>query len=285
MASLHLSKSEMDMNEAFLDSTAVAARVMEDSDALPLLVQTLESYGSRLTSQYVLMEIRRGLIRNLAFLYNCAENATEFSQVLEKVETLLSTPRRHLPRTIVQNLRSFFQSIQNEKLVNLAAGDSNATLSEYQLRALTSLLRLRIRNWLRNVTSLVDHLVNDFNCYPDLPPIKQVGNRFDAGMPFCESLSNQCQIAEFLLEHRPDIEKILLACSLACRDKETEDRIRALGTVLVNPEAARSHKVCWDLGDVIICLEAPALSDIINNNARHMDEICAAIGKKSIHWR
>jgi len=231
------------------------------------------------------MEIRRGLIRNLVFAFNCAKNATEFSQVLAKVEILLSTPQRHLPRTIVQNLRAFFQSIQHEKLAKLAAQYPDATLSDYQLLALTSTLRLRIRNWSRNSRSLVDRVINEVNCYPDLPPIKQVGDRFDAQMPFCETLSVPCRLAEFLQHHRADLERILSACSQSCQDAETVDRIKAIHTVLDRPEAARSHGVCWDLGDAIICLEAPLGADVINNNPRHMDAICNALNKRSVQWR
>jgi hypothetical protein len=245
----------------------------------------LEEYESKITSQYVLMEIRRGLIRNLVTAYNYAEKATEFSQVMGKVEALLPTPRQHLPRTTLQILRIFFQSIQHERLVDLAARYPDATLGDYHLCALISALRLSIRNRWRNACSLVDRVINEVNCYPELPGVRQVGNKFDATMPFCETLGVPCRIVEFVKQHREDFEKILGAVAESPRDAETEDRIKVLQTVLEDPNKARQHKVCWDLGDALICVEAPGSSDVVNNNPRHMDVICKALGKRSVHWR
>lgn len=274
----------MPRTEAFLDSTAIAARVLEDRDALPRLLEMLASYESRVTSQYVFMEIRRGLMRNLVFLFNCARNAEEFSEVLNKVEALLATPRRYLPRTIVQNLRGFFQGIQHERLAAVLTKHGDDTLSEYLLSTLTSALRMRIRNWFPNAWSLVDRVINELNCYPDLPPVKMVDDQFDATMPFCETLAVPCRVAEFGQERRADLEEILSAVSLQCADKETQDRVEALRTVLCSPEAPRRHVVCWDLGDALVCLEAPSGADIVNANPRHMGVICEALGKRSIHW-
>jgi hypothetical protein len=205
--------------------------------------------------------------------------------VLEKVEVLLSTPRRYLPITIVQNLRMFFQSIQHERLVDLTARYPDATLGDYQLRALTSALRLRIRNCQRNACSLIDRVINEVNCYPELPGVRQVGNKFNATMPSCETLGVPCRIVEFVQQHRADFEKILGAVAESPRDKETENRIKALQTVLEEPNKARQHGVCWNLGDALICVEAPGRSDIVNNNPRHMDVICKALGKRSVPWR
>ena len=275
----------MEMTEAFLDSTAVAARILADRRTFPLLMKKLRSYSRWTTSQYVLMEISRGLIRNLVFLYHSALDASSYGQVLARIETLLSTPRRYLPRTMLQNLRISFEEIQNTKLKDAALHDPNASISDYALRATTSLLRMRIRNCWSDLHSFLDTVINELNCYPELEGPKQVGNRFDATFPFCETLNVPCNVSAFVEDHRSELENILIAISQSPTDRETEARINAVQSILRDTCVARKHKTCWYLGDALVCLEAPRAAHVVNDNARHMDAICEALDKHSVHWR
>ncbi len=275
----------MEMTEAFLDSTAVAARILADRRSFPLLMKKLRSYSKRTTSQYVLMEIRRGLIRYLVFLYHCALDAGSYGEVLARIERLLSTPRRHLPRTMLQNIRIFFEEIQNTKLKDAELNDPNASISDYALKAMISLLRMRIRNCWSDLLSFLDAIVNELNCYPELEGPNQIGNRFDATFHFCETLNVPCNVSDFVEDHRSEFEKLLIAISQSPTDRETEVRINAVNSILRDTTAARNHQTCWHLGDALVCLEAPLAADVLNDNARHMDVICTALGKHSVHWR
>jgi hypothetical protein len=231
------------------------------------------------------MELRRGLIRNLVFLYHCALSADSFSEVLSRIERLLATPQSYRPRTMLQRIRIFFEEIEGTKLKDLAAQYPDGSLGSYTLQAARSLLRMRIRNCWRDLLSFVDTVLNEVGCYPELDGPKEVGNHFDATFPFCETLQVRCTMPAFVEDHRGELEKVLAAISQGSSDRETEARIAAMQSVLGDPFLARHHQVCWRLGDVVICIEAPPNADILNDNARHMDPICKALGKCSVHWR
>jgi hypothetical protein len=158
------------------------------------------------------------------------------------------------------------------------------------LKATISSLRMRIRNCWNDLHSFLDAVVNQLNCYPDLQGPKQIGNRFDARLSFCETLHVACNLSSFLAERRNELQQVLGLISGAPADEETKRRIAAIGSALEDFSALEDpsrerREVCWDLGDLLVCLEAPEGADILNDNARHMDPICTGLGKNSVHWR
>jgi hypothetical protein len=127
-------------------------------------------------------------------------------------------------------------------------------------------------------------MVNEMQCYRGLEGPTQTGDRFDATLPFCENLEAGCRVAKFCQDHKAELERVLAVLSNCPPDNETRLRIDALTSVLGNYSKAKSHTTCWRLGDLLVCLESPSSADVVNNNARHMDAICGALGKASVHW-
>jgi hypothetical protein len=274
----------MATRDAYLDATALAARISHDRHTYPQLLQRLGSYSTKMTSQYVLMEIRRGFVRYLVYLYHCTLDEDNLAAVHHRVERLLGTPQNHRPRTMLQNLRIFFEEIQNTRLRMAVVQDTNGTLGSYMLQAIRALLRMRIRNCWEDLHSFLDGVVNEMQCSQGLEGPTQTGDRFDATLPFCERLEAACRVAEFCRDHKAELERVLAALSNSRPDNETKLRIDALTSVLSDYSKARSHTTCWRLGDLLVCLESPSSADVVNNNARHMDAICGALGKASVHW-
>ena len=274
----------MHSKDAFLDSTAVASRILNDGRTFPLLMAALRSYARCISSKYVLMEIRRGLIRNLVFLYHCALDTNSFAEILFRIERLLSTPRSHLPRTMLQCVRLFFEEVEKTKLQHAVGEHTGAELGTYALLAMRSYLRLRIRNCWGDIISFLDEIVDELGCYPGLEGPKPAGDRFDATLPFCETLEVDCNLSTFVGDRTEGLRRVAEAIDFPPLDGETSRRIDAIKLVLEDASLAQGHQICWHLGDVLVCLEAPDSTDILNNNARHMDPICSALGKRSVHW-
>jgi hypothetical protein len=186
---------------------------------------------------------------------------------------------------MLQSLRIFFEEIQNTRLSVAATEDPNGTLGSYTLSSIRAHLRMRIRNCWDDLNSFLDGVVNEIQCCQGLKGPTQVGDRFDATLPFCESVEGKCRVAEFCRDHKSELESVLSVLSSSPQDKETALRLQALTSVLSDYSRAKGHTTCWRLGDLLVCLESPPNADIVNNNARHMDVICRALGKKSVHWQ
>ena len=64
-------------------------------------------------------------------------------------------------------------------------------------------------------------------------------------------------------------------------DRETQRRRAAIRKILEGGDEASASDI-RRVGDALVAVECPHDHDLLNNNTRHFDPICAALGKRSV---
>jgi hypothetical protein len=186
----------------------------------------------------------------------------------------------------LEALANFIKSIEDTELAS-QRGDLPVSFDK---RMLEASLRIRIRQFWVEFERQVDVVIDNVECYKSryqLPPPKFVGKKIDNTFENCDKYKpGICVVQKLLKGAMEELELIrdrLKADPKA--DQETLRRLRAIKDFVRwkgRREVRRSD--CWHFGDAIIALEAPHGSSIVNNNRKHMDPICAAIGKQSVGY-
>jgi len=270
----------------FLDTTAMVDLLFKDKSVSDRVRKQLAASGPKYTSQYVRMEIKRGVLRYFVCLYNKSLDCQKVSEVFAYVQRLSATPARHMVSTILEALTNFFSSIEDNEL----AGQRADIPVSFKKRMLEAFLRTRIRQFWLEFERQVDVIIDDVECYKNgyqLPPPKFVGQRVDNTFDNCDKHKpGICAVQEFLREALEEL--VLIRDRLKADQKADPETLRRLKAIkdFVRWQGRREvHRTeCWHIGDAIIVLEAPDDSSIINNNSKHMDPICAAIGKTSVGY-
>ena len=237
----------METRQAYLDTTALAARVSQDKHAFPQLTEKLRSYSSKITSQYVLMEIRRGILRYLVYLYHCALEADSLAEVHRRVERLLADTPKPPAKDYAPKPSHFFR-----RNPEYALSRGRGTRYRWNHRHLYAAGHSRPAPYantqlLGGFAFFPGRCLNELGCYQILKGPVQIGDRFDATLRFCENLEARCKVAEFCENHKTELVRVLAALSESPRDSETEFRIQALTSVLSDYSRARNHTTCWHL--------------------------------------
>jgi hypothetical protein len=268
---------------AFLDTTAMSDLLFKDKAVADRVRSATAQSGATYTSQYVRMEIKRGVLQNFVLIYNKSVECQTISEIFAYVQRLSATPARHRTSTILEALTNFFASIEENEL----AGHRASLAVSFSKRMVEAFLRTRIRRFWVEFERQVDVVIDSVECYKNvyqLPPPKFVGPRIDNTFENCDQYKPQiCVIRQFLCGKMVELTSIRDHLKGDPNpDEETQKRWRAIKDFVRwqgRREVRRTD--CWHMGDAIIALEAPDQAAIVNNNRRHMDLICSAIGKTS----
>lgn len=270
----------------FLDTTAMTDLLFKDKATADRVRSATAELGNTYTSQYVRMEIKRGVLQNFVLIYNKSVECQKISEIFAYVHRLSSTPARHRTSTILEALTNFFASIEENEL----AGQRGNLSVSFNKRMVEAFLRTRIRRFWVEFERQVDVVIDSVECYKNgyqLPPPKFVGTRIDNTFKNCDQYKPQiCVVRQFLRANMQALTSIREQLkSDPSPDGETQKRCKAIKDFVRwqgRREVRRTD--CWHIGDAIIALEAPNQTAIVNNNRRHMDPICTAIGKPSVGY-
>lgn len=167
---------------------------------------------------------------------------------------------------------------------------ADRNLDDYVREKCIIYLRFLIRRLWSRIDKVLDLIPNPMLCYADIsgPRIRRM--YFDNTPSKCPGSRIECQIKQFFAANR-DVFKAILdqLGTLEGADEETERRKHALKEILrLLPYGSRSFsnhqpnvRLCWSSGDAIIAVGAPSGSVILNNNPKHMDDVCSAAGRVS----
>ena len=278
----------------FFETTAVVDYSLRP-EARERIKNICQQYGKTVTAQYVRMEIKRGVLQYLVYLYNLIASKHSFADVLNTVSKLSSTPQKYRLGTVLKILANFSKEIKNKTPQDIIDEYGDIPIDEYQRRKSKSYLRTIIKLLWRSIDKIADEIVNPMDCFPDIRGPYEKEGLFINKPRDCGKSKFECKIKQFFREHQVEFQKILNQLEqmpTGNLDEETSRRKRSLKEILrLLPYGGRkfsnkepNRKDCWNCGDAILAVVAPDSADILNNNQKHYKPICAAINKRSIPY-
>jgi hypothetical protein len=267
--------------DAFLETTAMVDLIFKDAVRRATIEDTILGCQTKYSSEYVRMEMKRGVLSYWVLLYNKCVECEKLSEVFEYIQRLGAGPARNRASSILESLALFFKSVEDESVGVLGDG---ALCGEFVKAQIAAFLRTRIRHSWRAFEKEVDVVLDDVGCFRGskrLEGPRLVNDRFENSLGNCDDNKPEgCGLRDFLERHRTECERVLGALtSLKEPDSETSRRVTALKEVLRVCNRPVSRTNCWRLGDVNLALEAPVGSAVVTHNRKHFEPICAAIGK------
>ncbi len=246
----------------------------------------LAQYQTKVSSHYVRMELKKGVIQYLVYLHNKTLSCDRWSEVQKAISALSATPQRHRLGTILEALQNFWTEIEHNEL------PQNISLNEYLRQRSVSFLRLSIRRLWRQLEKITDKQANPMFCFSDIQPPREVNGLLDNKPQKCPQSQYECKIKDFFRNNKQSFENILDHLQNLPEkniDTETKHRMHSLKEILrLLPYNNRKFsnkepnvKDCWNCSDAILAVTAPAEAHILHRNPRHYGPICAALGKQS----
>ncbi|MES0336431.1 MAG: hypothetical protein SFH39_08765 [Candidatus Magnetobacterium sp. LHC-1] len=272
-------------NKLFFDTTAVIDYIFKP-EKIRVMKPLIDRAEEIATTQYTLMELKKGYLDNLVFLYYRFSENDDLEDVLTYINNLSNTPRRNKLKTCLETFTNLYK--QNKQYYSeLKVKD--------MIREIKELLREMILDTSDNVDRLFNgNITNEMKCFKDLefPYIKNAILTNDPTS--CKDSKKECNIKEFFEQNKSAFENILICLKNShAPDNETIKRIDSLEKFLKsleidsndfsNKTLIRRH--CWNCSDAIIAISAPNDYAILNNNKRHFAPICEAINKESITYQ
>jgi hypothetical protein len=273
--------------EAFLETTAVVDLLFKDKGTRQPIQELLKQYEVKYSSQYVRMEIKRGVLTHFVYLHNKAVECNTLAEVQASVSGLSSTPHRNKLSTILKAVADFYQVFEQVQLKEI---ESNQKPAQFAKIMLAAFLRVRIKRFWAAFERLVDVVLDGAECYKRLHVLKPPeydGRIFDNTLANCDRFKpGICRIKDFCKDNESLLHSIheFLATDKQ-PDLETSKRRSALKDVLRVPNRDILRKLCWSMGDAVIIAESPDGAEIINGNCKHYDPMCKAAGKVSVCYR
>jgi len=273
--------------DAFLETTAIADLLFKDKGTSGRILEILSKYKVKYSSQYVRMEIKRGVLRHFVYLHNKAVECKKLSEVHACISTLSSTPQKNKLSTVLKAIEDFYANFEQRELRKLPV---NSKPTEFQKSMLAAFLRTRIRRFWTAFEKQVDIIVDDTECYKRLHVLKPPtfdGKVFDNTFSNCDKFKpGICRLRDFCNDNENGLVDVHTNLSKTQKpDVETEKRLRAIKEVLRVKKRDILQRECWRMSDALMVLEAPANSEIINGNCKHYDALCNAVGKVSVCYR
>ena len=272
---------------AFLETTTVVDLLFKDKATVEPIREILQKYTVKYSSQYVRMEIKRGVLRHFVYLHNKAVECKKLSEVQACITSLSSSPQRNKLSTILKAVEDFFREFEKREMKPLPVGQRP---TEFQKTMLAAFLRTRIKRFWTAFERLVDVVIDDVECYKHgytLRPPKLVGQVFDNTFSNCDLYKpGICRLRSFCDENETSLVTIRDQLEeTKSPDIETQKRLKEIRDVLRVKKRDILRKTCWRMGDAVIILEAPEDAEIINGNCKHYDPMCKAVGKTSVCYK
>jgi hypothetical protein len=242
---------------AFLDTSVIVSKNFEKEDVKRRIEKKLSNLLKR-TSTYVVMELKRRILRDLMYLH---------SILLE--EKTVGDAQRRLAK-ISRSKRQLKMCL----LIFAQISDISAKDRDEALIRLENMIRVGIRLYLHDI----DVFESGTRCeLAHRIPIKTDAGSYDFFPPwYCTRTIIQCRIDDFIKQNYPQLKSIL---NCLPRDPEWANYIKLLKKIYANPALARGNN-CMVLGDTIIILDAPHDSGIYSTNKKDFGPICKCLNKE-----
>jgi len=192
----------------FFETTAVVDYSLRP-EARERIKNICQQYGKTVTAQYVRMEIKRGVLQYLVYLYNLIASKHSFADVLNTVSKLSSTPQKYRLGTVLKILANFSKEIKNKTPQDIIDEYGDIPIDEYQRRKSKSYLRTIIKLLWRSIDKIADEIVNPMDCFPDIRGPYEKEGLFINKPRDCGKSKFECKIKQFFRKHQIEFQKIL----------------------------------------------------------------------------
>jgi hypothetical protein len=273
--------------QAFLETTTVVDLLFKDTGTAEPIRNLLKKYEIKYSSQYVRMEIKRGVLQHFVYLHNKAVECKTLAEVQACISGLTCTPQRYKLATITKAMEDFYRDFEKTRFSSFPPDQRPAQFIKNMLAAF---LRVRIKRFWTAFERLVDVVLDGPECYKRvfvLAPPHFNGKVFDNTLSNCDRFKPEiCRVRDFCNDNAAALTSIeSYLTSIKAPDQETLNRRQSVKEVLRLKKRDILRKTCWRMGDAVLILEAPAGADVVNGNCKHYDPMCKAAGKVSVCYR
>ncbi len=266
----------------FIETTIMTDYLLKDKNKVN---NVLYNYNRKITSNYVRMEFKKTPLNYLIYLHNKAVSCKNITEVHEAINKLSSNYHKYRLLSTLENVTNFYKNVFEKRPSEIIIECGNMTLNEYLREKAISHFSLLIRKCWRKFDETVDEIINPMECFVDIQPPYKKGRIYRDDTRTCKKSQNKCNIRGFINENRGTFNNILNKLQeMGAVDQETKKRRKSLKRILRTENKQVTIEDCRACSDAIIAVEAPEGAAIFNNNKKHYDPICDAIGKKSIGY-
>jgi predicted nucleic-acid-binding Zn-ribbon protein len=247
----------------------------------------LTNFNKKITSNYVRMEFKKGPLQYLIYLHNKIVACRDMAEVHQAIRELSAGYQRNRLSSILEHVEKFFKKYYKSRPSEIIKECGDIELGYFLREKAISFLSNLIRPSWRKFEKVVDELINPMECFIDIqaPYRKGISKVYRNNPRTCEKSPSKCKIREFFNDNSSAFGNILRRLKeIDSPDQETIKRIRSLKKILRVKKREVRVEDCWNCSDAIIAVEAPDEAAIFDNNRRHYDPICEAIGKRSIGY-
>jgi hypothetical protein len=207
-----------------------------------------------LTSNYVLMEFKRTILKDCIVLYSFLKEEKGLEDTFKRISELRDYEHRTASRiNLILSKLSENNTLEYEKVLNKLEDLVESELLEYFF--------YRVGVIDETKCGLANEGVHKNEIY-------SLNLR-------CRRDEKKCEIEEFVARNKDKFKKLLNDLQT---HKEFESPCEVIKEILKDYEKARGRKICWKLGDCIISIEAPKNYKIFTTD-RHYEQICNSLEK------
>ena len=265
----------------FLETSAIVDLVLKKGKHLELLEAINAPNTSRVTNNYVLMELKRGVIQYMCYLHEVCSNSSSLGEVVSVVAKLTGQP--HRLGTCLELLTGIFLGVGAEPT-------GQVSIDEYLLRKAKEFLNLQaFRLWSSARKNLVDGLgSNPMECYRDIEgPTIDGTTLINIRKSRCTSSAFECSVKRFFGDNKKSFEAIVQCLDLLETKDEEQKKSRSAIHEATRLCTSGSYKIsnrdgyqkCWKCGDAIIAVSAPSEAQLLTSNQKHFNVLGQALSK------
>lgn len=253
----------------FTDTSILIARLLREPEMKKAIEERLASYDITVSSPIVIQEFKRRVINEAIYLMNQLNAKESYERVKRHVINVLPEQWRRKQRICLNMLEEIFESANDGELTDRA--------KRY--------LRTLIKFGVPRLRKSLGHIVHGTGCYLSSYPVreKKAYKRYDLVKKRCSSVSNLCNVAEFLKENIGLCKKIFEKLSeLPEKTKELENACEFLKRFIENPDIVHQLDPCLSVGDLLIAIESQIIPDFYTMNYKESKIFCSILSQKLI---
>ncbi|MBC8521566.1 MAG: hypothetical protein H8D26_06215 [Methanomicrobia archaeon] len=206
-----------------------------------------------LTSNYVLMEFKKTIIKDCTALYTYLKEEKSLSNTFKRLARLRSHEHRIASRIFLILSELTKDTKEDEKI----------------LEKLEDLIESELLEYFFYMVNVID----ETKC--GLANEEVHKNETYSLNLRCRRNEKNCEIEEFVARNKEEFKKLLNDLQA---HKEFERSCRVIEEILKDCEKARGKTNCWKLSDFIISIEAPKNYKIFTTD-HHYEQICNSLDK------
>lgn len=208
-----------------------------------------------LTSNYVLMEFKRTILKDCILLYSFLKEEKRLEDTFRRISELRDFEHRTASRiSLILSKLSENNTLEYEKVLNKLEDLIESELLEYFFYRV--------------------NLIDETKC--GLANEKVHKNETYSLNLRCKREEKKCEIEAFVLKNEEGFRKLLNELQT---NEEFKGVCNVIKEILKDHKKARGRKNCWKIGDCIISLEAPKGYKIFTTD-HHYKQICNSLEKE-----